>query len=228
MKLLAIDTATEACSAALLLDGEVCERFEVQPRRHGALILGMMQGLLEEAGMSLRDLDGLAFGRGPGAFTGVRIAVGVAQGTAFGADLPLLPVSTLAALAQGQFRSGGQRRLLAAFDARMGELYWGAFSIGEEGLAQILGTEQVAPPAEVVLPEDPGPWYGVGSGWGTVGEALAARLAGRLAGKSPQRLCHAHDVALLGAAALARGESVAAASGLPVYLRDRVAWAKAG
>jgi tRNA threonylcarbamoyladenosine biosynthesis protein TsaB len=226
MKLLAIDTATDACSAALLLDGEVRERFDVQPRRHGALILGMMQGLLDEAGIGLADLDALAFGRGPGAFTGVRIAVGVAQGTAFGADLPLVGVSTLAALAQGRFGAGGERRLLAAFDARMGELYWGVYRIDGEGLAQPLGAEQVAAPDRVQIPQG-GDWFGVGSGWAAQGDALAQRLGARLLGVDPGRLCHARNVAQLGAAAFARGKGVAADRGLPVYLRDQVAWAKA-
>ena len=114
MKILAIETATEACSAALLIDGKIIERYQVQPRMHSQLILPMMNELLAEAGVALTALDAIAFGRGPGAFTGVRIAVGVAQGAAFAADLPVVPVSTLAALAQGAVRESGGRRLLPA------------------------------------------------------------------------------------------------------------------
>jgi tRNA threonylcarbamoyladenosine biosynthesis protein TsaB len=227
MKILAIDTATEACSAALLLDGEVRERFEVQPRKHGQLILGMMDGLLAEAGLALPQLDALAFGRGPGAFTGVRIATGVAQGAAFGADLPLLPISTLAALAQRHFREAGARRILAAFDARMGELYWGAYRLDESGLVRLVGEEQVAAPDALRLPPGDG-WHGVGSGWGTYAEALGARLGDALADISPGLLCSAHDVALLAAAAFQEGQGVPAEQGLPVYLRDQVAWKKVG
>jgi tRNA threonylcarbamoyladenosine biosynthesis protein TsaB len=225
MKILAIDTATEACSAALWLDGEVRERFAVQPRKHGQLILGMMDGLLAEAGLALPQLDALAFGRGPGAFTGVRIATGVAQGAAFGADLPLLPISTLAALAQRHFREAGMRRILAAFDARMGELYWGAYRIDEFGLARLVGEEQVASPDALQLPPGDG-WHGVGSGWSTYAEALGERLGDALAGADPELLCSAHDVALLGAEAFQEGGGVPAEQGLPVYLRDQVAWKK--
>jgi tRNA threonylcarbamoyladenosine biosynthesis protein TsaB len=226
MQLLAIDTATEACSAALLLNGEVRERFTVQPRRHGALLLEMMDALLAEAGLRPADLDGLAFSRGPGAFTGVRIAVGVAQGVAFGADLPLVPVSTLAALAQGGFRRTGARRLLPAFDARMDELYWGVYEIGADGLAAQRAAEQVAAAEAVELPEGAG-WFGLGSGWAVHGATLARRLGGRLSGSDPASCCHAADVARLGAAALLQGGGVTALAGLPVYLRDRVAWADA-
>jgi tRNA threonylcarbamoyladenosine biosynthesis protein TsaB len=226
MKLLAIDTAAEACSAALLLDGELRERFTVQPRRHGALILEMMDTLLMEAGLRPADLDGLAFGRGPGAFTGVRIAVGVAQGVAFGAELPLVPVSTLAALAQGEFHRSGARRLLPAFDARMDELYWGVYEIGAAGLAVPRIPEQVASADRVPLPEDGG-WLGLGSGWAAQGERLAARLGPRLAGSDPACCCHAADIARLGAAALRQGGGVTPAAGLPVYLRDRVTWTDA-
>jgi len=225
MKILAIETATEACSAALLLDGEVRERFEVQPRKHGALILGMMDELLVEAGLALTQLDAIAFGRGPGAFTGVRIATGVAQGAAFGADLPLLPISTLAALAQRHYRESGVRKSLAAFDARMGELYWGAYQIDQSGLARSVGEEQVAVPESLQLPAG-GDWHGVGSGWVTYIEALSELLGESLVDTNPELLCSARDVAQLAAAAYAAGEGVSAEQGLPVYLRDRVAWKK--
>ncbi|GAB4353090.1 MAG: hypothetical protein Kow0060_03270 [Methylohalobius crimeensis] len=127
MRILAIETATEACSAALYLDGVVEERFQVAPRRHTHLILPMAEALLAEAGLTLSALDGLAFGRGPGSFTGLRIAAGVIQGLAFGADLPVVPVSTLAALAWQVFDEGAADCALAALDARMGEVYWGIY-----------------------------------------------------------------------------------------------------
>lgn len=226
MRLLAIDTATEACSAALYLHGEVLERFAVGPRRHGDWILAMLEGLLAEASLGLRDLDALAFGRGPGAFTGVRIATGVIQGLALGASLPVVPVSNLAALAQRQFRERGARLSLTALDARMGEVYWAAYAINPEGHAQLVGEEEVATPERVALPTGEG-WHGVGSGWGAHGAVLAARLGPALAGMNPDTHCHAHDLALLGVAGYRAGQAVAAVQALPVYLRDRVTWPQA-
>ncbi len=129
MKLLAIDTAGEACSAALYIEGAVQERFELASRRQSELILPMMEELLAEAELGLTQLDCLAFGCGPGAFTGLRIATGVIQAAAFASDLPVAPVSTLAGLAQGQFRQKGHRHLLPCFDARMQEVYWGAYRV---------------------------------------------------------------------------------------------------
>lgn len=225
MKLLAIETSTDACSAALLLDGQVRERFEQQPRMHGKLILGMMDELLAEAGIAPTALDALAFGRGPGSFTGVRIATGVAQGVAFGADIPLLPISTLAALAQGYCREQSASRVLAAFDARMGELYWGAFTLGADKLVKPMGQEQVAGPQDVVLPEGAA-WQGVGQGWASYGDELRERLGSALLGVAPQQMCRALDVALLGAAQFSDQGGVSPEQGLPVYLRDQVAWKK--
>ncbi|HHH38301.1 MAG TPA: tRNA (adenosine(37)-N6)-threonylcarbamoyltransferase complex dimerization subunit type 1 TsaB [Sedimenticola sp.] len=222
MRLLAIETAAEACSAALLLDDDIRVRFEVEPRRQSELILPMMDSLLAEGGVTLGQLDALAFGRGPGSFTGVRIAVGVIQGAAFGAGLPVVPVSTLAALAQRAFREHGRRSLLAAFDARMGELYWGGFRVDGQGLVVPCFEEQVAGPAQVTLPPA-GAWFGVGSGWETYRDTLAGRLAGSLRGVDPGLLASAHDVALLAAAGWRAGEAVPPEQAMPVYLRDKVA-----
>ncbi len=227
MKILAIDTATEACSAALLLEGEINSLFEVQPRKHGDLILDMMDQLLRQADLRPAELDGLAFGRGPGAFTGVRIATGVAQGAALGAGIPLLPVSNLAALAQRLFREQGARRCLAAFDARMNEVYFGAYEVGQGDLAVLLGEEQVAHPDNLRLPGG-GDWFAAGSGWSSHGDALKARIGADLLGEPSELLSHADDIARLGAAMLERDEAVPPREGLPVYLRDQVAVKKAG
>jgi tRNA threonylcarbamoyladenosine biosynthesis protein TsaB len=222
MKLLAIETAAEACSAALLIDDDIQVRFQVEPRRQSELILPMMEELLSEAGYTLGQLDALAFGRGPGSFTGVRIAAGVIQGTAFGADLPVVPVSTLAALAQRAFREQDHRAILSAFDARMNEVYWGGFRVNDRGLVTPIFDEQVAAPEAVNRPGGDG-WYGVGSGWGAYAEQLSARVSLGLPGYNPELLCSAHDVALLAAAGYQAGEAVAAEQALPVYLRDQVA-----
>lgn len=222
MKLLAIETATEACSAALLIDGEIELRYAIKPRGHSKLILGMMDELLAEAGLKPEQLDAMAFGRGPGSFTGVRIATGIVQGAAFAADLPVVPVSTLAALAQRAYRQKGEPHLLPAYDARMGELYWAAYRVGEEGLVRLVMEEEVASAERVRLPLDDD-WYGVGSGWAVAGEVLAARLGDDLLGYQAQMFCSAYDVAQLAAAGFEQGLAVSPEQALPVYLRNQVA-----
>jgi tRNA threonylcarbamoyladenosine biosynthesis protein TsaB len=222
MKLLAIETATEACSAALLVDGELSECYEVQPRKQSELILAMVDALLAEGGLLPGELDGLAFGRGPGSFTGVRIAAGVAQGIAFGADIPVVPVSTLAALAQRHFRENGPRRLLPAFDARMSELYWGCYEVNEEGLVESVMDDCLASADNVIWPEGGG-WHGVGSGWTSYGDRLAGRMGEDLESVDASLLCSARDLALLGTKGLQRGDGVPADRAFPVYLRDQVA-----
>jgi tRNA threonylcarbamoyladenosine biosynthesis protein TsaB len=221
MNLLAIDTSGDACSAALSWNGRLQQRLELAPRRHGELILEMMDGLLASAGIGLGALEAIAFGRGPGSFTGVRIACSVAQGAAFGAGLPTVPVSTLAAIAQGEYRRRNRRRLLAALDARMGEVYWGAFEVVGDGIVRPCGPERVCSPEQVPFPEGGG-WWGVGSGWGGYGQALVERLGARVEGSSPGAICEAQDLLPLAAAAALAGELIAAELARPVYLRDRV------
>ncbi|MEJ2464841.1 MAG: tRNA (adenosine(37)-N6)-threonylcarbamoyltransferase complex dimerization subunit type 1 TsaB [Candidatus Thiodiazotropha sp.] len=222
MKLLAIETATEACSAALLIDGDIELRYAIKPRGHSELILSMMDELLAEAELKPNQLDAMAFGRGPGSFTGVRIATGIVQGAAFAADLPVVPVSTLAALAQRAYRQKGEPSLLPAYDARMGELYWAAYRIGDDGLVRLVIDEEVATAERVRLPLD-GDWYGVGSGWSVSGKVLAERLGEELLGYQAEMFCSAFDVAQLAASAFDQGLAVAPETALPVYLRNQVA-----
>lgn len=225
MKLLAIETATEACSAALSIDGEIHERFQIAPRAHTELILPMVDELMVEAGIGISQVDAMAFGRGPGAFTGVRIAVGVTQGIAFGADLPVVPISTLAALAQSQ----DSDRVLAALDARMDEVYWGAYQRNSAGLMELLGEECVSPPTEVPLPESEG-WFGVGAGWLAYETVLSERCANQLVTTGDvfdgTALPRAREVAMLGVAGFDAGLAVSAEQAMPVYLRDKVTWKK--
>lgn len=221
MNLLALDTSGDACSAALLREQGVEQRLELAPRRHGELILPMLEALLREAGLGLRELAGIAFGRGPGSFTGVRIAVSVAQGIAFGAGLKTAPVSTLAALAQGEYRRSGRRHLLAALDARMGEVYWGAFALGDEGLMVPMGEELVCPPDQVPIP-GPGDWWGVGPGWAAYPTALTARLRDAADGANPAATCEAQDIARIALGLAVKGTLVPPELAQPVYLRDRV------
>ncbi len=221
MKLLAIETATEACSAALSIDGEIHERFQVAPREHSRLVLPMLDELLAEAGVTLKALDALAFGRGPGSFTGVRIAVSMIQGIALGADLPVVPVSSLAALAQGMLRTDAERQVLAAIDARMEEVYWGAYRADTDGIMRPSGKEQVLRPQDVLLPEGDG-WIGAGTGWQTYGAQLSERLGKQVERWRGERYPSAADVAVLAAAGFDEGQAVSAEEALPVYLRDKV------
>jgi tRNA threonylcarbamoyladenosine biosynthesis protein TsaB len=217
MKLLAFETSTEACSVALWLDGAVHERFELAPRRHAELALPWAEQLLARAGVAKSQLDAIAVGRGPGAFTGVRLGVAIAQGIALALDRPVVPVSTLEALA---WPAAGQH-ILSAIDARMGEVYLGAFQREGEGL-RALQSEAVAKPEAVALPEGDG-WLGVGTGFDAMGGALRTRLGARLAAVDAGALPHAADVARLAAMAFARGEAVAPERLEPAYLRDNVA-----
>jgi tRNA threonylcarbamoyladenosine biosynthesis protein TsaB len=219
VKFLALDTATEACTAALYIDGAISSRHEIAPRRHAELILPMVDALLAEADVKLVNLDFLAFGRGPGAFTGVRIATGVIQGLAYAAGLPVVPVSTLAILAQGAARVSGN--LVSAIDARMGEVYWGLFRV-EQDMVMAVGAETVSSPEQVRAPADRG-WFGVGSGWKTYPDELRRALNGNVAGQDGDALPHARDMIRLALHAHADGAAVAAEAALPVYLRNQVA-----
>ncbi len=223
MKLLAIDTSTEACSAALLIADEISERYRLAPREHTQFILPMIDELMSEAGLTPGDLNVVAFGRGPGAFTGLRIAASVAQGIAFAADLPVVPVSSLAALAQGVCREMGYARVLAAIDARIQEVYWGAYQRDEHGLVRLCGKELVCSPLQVPLPSEDD-WFGAGSGWGAYLAPLRQRLGVALSAWEGQRYPAARDVAVLAAAGYRRGVAVDAEQALPVYLRDEVAF----
>jgi len=221
--LLALDTATEACSVALLHEGKVLSHYEVAPRLHAQRLLPMIQELLAEAGVALSALDGIAFGRGPGAFTGVRIAVGVVQGLAFALDRPVLPISNLAVLAQRALREYGVSQVAAAIDARMDEVYWGCYR-QENGEMRLAGMEAVLPPEQACLPRDAsGDWFGAGTGWGTFG----ARIPVSVSAQDANMLPHAQDLLSLAGFAWNRGEAVVADEAQPVYLRDKVATPKA-
>lgn len=220
MKLLAFDASTEACSAALGLGDAILQREEYAPRRHAELILPMVDSLLQEAGLRLKDLDAVAFGRGPGSFTGVRLAAGIAQGLALGAGLPAVPVSSLAALAQGATHQTDA--LLATIDARMGELYWGLFEPANGGVTRLTAGERVSAPAAVTLPAGRS-FFALGSGWETYGELLAERFKGQVTGAAPTRRPQARDLLPLARAELQRGQGLPPEQALPVYLRNEVA-----
>jgi tRNA threonylcarbamoyladenosine biosynthesis protein TsaB len=219
MRLLALDTSTEACSVALLLDDVLRLRFELTERSHADLVLPMVDELLAEAGVGLADLDGLAFGRGPGAFTGLRIATGVVQGLALGAELPVAAISSLAAVAEQVPATAGET-ILVCNDARMGEVYWGVYQ--RKGAA-IVGLV----PESVSVPDRVG--EGVTQVRHAAGNAFSRHpaLATRLLAEGLQLhegiYPRADAVARLGALELAAGRGVPAEMALPVYIRDDVA-----
>ena len=224
MKLLAVETATEACSAALYIDGEITERFSLTVNEHTKLILPMIDTLMSEAGLRPQQLDALAFGCGPGSFTGVRIATGVIQGIAFGADLPVVPISTLAAIAQDYFDSNDtmqQNTAFTAMDARMGEIFWGVYHRDELGYAELIGKEVVTLADAIEFPDLTG--VGLGSGWGVYEDKLMLRLAGKVNHYEVDTPPRARAIARLGARGFDLGLAVAVELAMPVYLRDKVA-----
>lgn len=225
-RILAIDTATEACSVALWNNGEKHALFEICPREHTQRILPMVQQILAESGVSLNQLDALAFGRGPGSFTGVRIGIGIAQGLAMGADLPMIGVSTLATMAQGAFRQMGATQVLAAIDARMGEVYWGQYQRQNDGVWLGENTEAVFTPerAQQNVMALAGEWASVGTGWGTYPDMAAATLITLVDGQIT--LPQAEDMLPLALVDFALGKMTAVENAQPTYLRNEVTWKK--
>ncbi len=220
MKILALDTATEACSVSLGIGDRVIDRYLELERGHAEQLLPMVDAVLAEGGLTLRSLDAIAFGRGPGGFTGVRLAVSVAQGLAFGADLGLVPISDLAAVAQRAAQlNPAAGRVLVVNDARMREVYWAAFEIQAGVISPAV--EHVGAASTVELPE--------GSSWVAAGRGLkaypdlAARCRERGVNVFPELLPRATEILELARPAVAAGQILDPAVALPVYVRDRVA-----
>ncbi|MCM2679428.1 tRNA (adenosine(37)-N6)-threonylcarbamoyltransferase complex dimerization subunit type 1 TsaB [Echinimonas agarilytica] len=225
VRILALDTCTETCSAAILVGDEIIEQHQFAPREHAKLLLPMAQQLLAQAALSLSQLDAIAFGRGPGSFTGVRICTSTAQGLAFGADLPLLPMSTLQALAQQGYRLSQVPHQIAAIDARMNEVYCGAFELSSKGMVKSCDERIVAPEKWIeLLGSNNDAYYGVGSGWAAYPtmQPLSERIQCHVEALFPL----AQDMAYLAQFAWQNGEAVDAAKAQPVYLRDTVTWKK--
>lgn len=222
MNILALDTSSDACSAALLTDGMCHTEFTVEPRAHTRLILPMIERVLAQGGIELKAVDALAFGRGPGAFTGVRIATGIVQGLALAADKQVVAVSTLAAIAQQAHLEQQASHVLVAVDARMGEVYWGRYELAD-GIMQLQGEELVIAPEDAPLPESGEQWLGAGSGWREYADTLQPRFAGCVKRLNTEYLPAAEYIAHLAAAAWQRGEAVDAELAQPVYLRNKVA-----
>jgi tRNA threonylcarbamoyladenosine biosynthesis protein TsaB len=248
VRILALDTATQSCSAALLIDGSMISRERPLEHGHAAQILPMIDALLAEGGVVLSALSAIAFGRGPGAFTGVRLAASVTQGLAFGAGVPVVPISDLAALAQRALEVGERcRRVLACMDARMHEVYWACFE-RREALAEAVGEERLSAPASVALPTE---WAaegvprsepfgappdagrpsqaahgsgvcGAGSGFAAYPE-LREGVGARLLAIREELLPRAAEIVRLAEPEVAAGRVFPPEEALPVYLRDEVA-----
>ncbi|AOY88507.1 tRNA (adenosine(37)-N6)-threonylcarbamoyltransferase complex dimerization subunit type 1 TsaB [Marinobacter salinus] len=227
MKLLALDTSSEGCSAALLVDGEISERFELAPRGHTRLLMPMVREVLAERGLAPSELDALAFACGPGSFTGLRIATGVVQGLAWGLDIPVVPVSSLASVALGTidaFDLAEGDAVAVAFDARMGEVYWGCFQC-RKGLPAPLGEERVCPPMTVALTGDSERWFGAGQGWKFRND-MPGDITDRMSAVDESLVPRAVWVARLAEISFKRGETVSAEQAQPVYIRDEITWKK--
>jgi tRNA threonylcarbamoyladenosine biosynthesis protein TsaB len=224
MRVLALDTATEACSVALSTDEGVAYRFAEVGRGHAEHLLSMVDAVLADAETSLARLDGIAASVGPGAFTGVRISVAVAQGLAFGASLPVVPVTTLEALALKVLQNGAGHAL-ACLDARMGEVYWGCFAADPVHALLPRGVPQVGPPATVRLP-DVVRYRGIGRGFSAY--PLLAALPGlELDPDDSRALPDAREMLRLGVIRLKAGQGMDPADLTPLYLRDKVALTEA-
>lgn len=222
MKILALDTATEALSVCLEIGSTRIDRYLELDRGHAEQLLPLIDEVLAEGGIGLSDLDAIAFGRGPGGFTGLRLAAGVAQGLAFGAGIGVVPVSDLAAVAERvRQESPSLEQVLVVNDARMREVYWARFRV-QGLLISLEGQEHVSPPALVGLPETSGPWVAAGRGLRAWPE-IAERCAAAGAQVRPDLLPRASEVLDLARVALSRGEILDPTEALPVYVRDRVA-----
>lgn len=217
MNIIAFDTSTEYCSLALWQNGIISSKDILAGQRHSELLLPMLQTMLAESGFSLKQMDGIAFGAGPGSFTGLRIACGVAQGLAFVHDLPVVGIITLEALAQ----QTDAPRAMAALDARMGEIYFAAYEKTETGWAPLHAPLLCRPEA---VPDVSGNnWIGCGSGFDVYQETLTDRYTGKLQRIIPGCYPHAREMAQLAAVKLTAGEGKTPENALPVYLRNKVA-----
>jgi len=225
MNILALDTCTESCSAALLYKGEVFECIEMTQRGHSELILGMMDNVFSQAGVSISAVDALAFGRGPGSFTGVRVAVGVAQGIAFARDIPVIPISSLAAVAQGAADELDIDHLAVAMDARMGEIYCASYR-RENGLVKLVDHERVCPPQDFSAASGLYSsllWSGIGTGWREYDAILRECFINHLAQVSTEHYPRGRAIIKLAKVEAEAGRLLPAEQAVPVYLRNNVA-----
>ena len=226
-RLLAVDTSAQRGSVALAVDGEVIVEHSHAPRSHTRMLEPMMERLLAQAGFSLRELDGLAYGRGPGSFTGLRITAGFVQGIAWGLGCPVVPVSSLAAMALSARPEGEPGPVASALDARMGEVYWSCYRVLADRTLEVLVEDCLLRPDEACLPSvaENGAWVGVGTGW-QYRDAMPRELVSVMRSIDPVTMPDAADVARLALPELVLGNTVEAAAVQPSYIREDVGWQK--
>lgn len=218
MVLLAFETATNACSVALLHQGIVYERFEIAPRQHTALLLPMIAELLNKHGLSRQDVDAIAFGRGPGSFMGVRLATGVAQGLGYALGKPLVPVSTLQILAQTAYETYGVNHVISAWDARMGEIYWGEYRM-REGMMMPVTADALNAPNDVIVKSDEAAL--VGNAWSTYATDFKAEL---MTARTCYVACypHARSLVTIAQQLVTLHQVTSPFSVEPIYIRDKI------
>lgn len=217
MKILAIETSSIACSVALLCDNKITEQHIISPKEQAKRILPTIEECLAQENLTINQIDAFAYGCGPGSFTGVRIAASVIQGLAFATKKPVISVSSLAAIAQSAFFATGWQHLLVAMDARINEVYWGAYVV-KDGIVRLLNDEKVTRPDEIEAPGKTD-WFGVGNGW----EVYTNEIGYKPVGVKVDELPTAKAVAILAKVKYFAGELVKPSEALPVYLRNDVA-----
>lgn len=227
MKILALETSTDACSVAIRQSGRVVEHYQLAPMRHTELLLPMIEACLAEARCQVAQLDALAFGCGPGSFTGLRVAAAAIQALGFAWNCPVVPVSSLQTLAQSAYRQAGAASVLVALDARRQDVYWGTYQLGSNGLMTAVTPDGLYPVHNTPEVGAPTTWLGVGDAWTVYHAILPQRYQRQL--QDVQSACkpHAQDVARLAGVQLEQGRMVTAAQALPVYLRDETLWQRA-
>lgn len=222
MKFLAFDTSSSVCSVALHVDGLVLSRVQQRGPQQAQCLLPLIDELLVDSGCTLSSLDAVVFGRGPGSFTGVRIAASTAQALAFAEDLPVIPISTLRTLAQRAYEKHDATHVLSAIDARQKEIYWGVYQTNDQKIMCAIQDEVVAPATEVFIPERAVSWVGVGSGWQSDGTLLSTRFQDNLIAIYPDEIPCAESMLDIAITEFLSGNTVSAEEALPVYIRDKV------
>lgn len=225
--ILAIDTSTEACSAALMMDDEIIERYQLATKQHGQLILPMIESLFQEKGITSMQLDAIAFGSGPGSFTGLRIAASVTQALAFAYAIPVIAVSTLCAMAYRASVEFKVNNILVGLNAYMQEVYWGAYQLSSDGLITEVVSDSLCVPVKVLMP-DKHDWLGVGDAWQIYKSELSQQCdEKRITKIVSDYYPHAADIVKLAHLKFLKGETIKAQHAIPVYLREANAWKKA-
>ncbi|MCL5261087.1 MAG: tRNA (adenosine(37)-N6)-threonylcarbamoyltransferase complex dimerization subunit type 1 TsaB [Gammaproteobacteria bacterium] len=224
LKILAIETSTDACSAALMLGDAISSSFALAPKEHSKLILPMINSLLLAANLQLKDMNAIAFGSGPGSFTGVRLAASLVQGLAYGVNLPVIKVSSLRVLAQGAWEKHAVNKAFVVQDARVNEVYTAQYALDADGLMQVVAPDSLQKPEELLLPEQLDTWHKIGTGWEIYHNILQRRctLEKIISYNYPE----AQFVTKLAAEDYRAGKLINPEEALPCYLRDAIAWKK--